>query len=79
MDNIEKFLSKLSQKELAIILGIMQKISNWEFVNLDTKKLKWEENIYRVRKGNIRIIFKKEWDKWKIINIDFRWNIYKKW
>ncbi|HRX63509.1 MAG TPA: hypothetical protein P5060_00165 [Candidatus Absconditabacterales bacterium] len=78
MDNIEKFLSKLSQKELAIILGIMQKISNGEFVNLDTKKLKGEENIYRVRKGNIRIIFKKEGDKGKIINIDFRGNIYKK-
>jgi len=50
MDNIDKFLSKLSAKELDIVLYIMQKISKWDFVWLDYKKLKWEQNLYRVRK-----------------------------
>lgn len=77
MDNIDKFLSKLSQKELEIILDIMKKISNWDVLDLDSKKLKWEKDLYRVRKWKIRIIFKKEWTKWIIINIDYRENIYK--
>jgi mRNA-degrading endonuclease RelE of RelBE toxin-antitoxin system len=77
MDNIDKFLSKLSTKELDIVLYIMQKISKWDFVWLDCKKLKWEQNLYRIRKWKIRIIFRKDLEKWIIVNIDYRGNIYK--
>jgi mRNA-degrading endonuclease RelE of RelBE toxin-antitoxin system len=77
MDNIDKFLSKLSAKELDIVLYIMQKISKWDFVWLDYKKLKWEQNLYRVRKWKMRIIFRKVLEKWIIVNIDFRGSVYK--
>ena len=46
----------------------------------DVKKLKGYENYYRLRVGDIRIIFEKEDDKLKIIVIDIgnRGQIYNK-
>ena len=46
----------------------------------DVKKLKGYENYYRLRVGDIRIIFEKEDDKIKIIVIDIgnRGQIYNK-
>ncbi len=55
MDNICKFLQKLSQKELKIVDEVMSKIQAGDLGDLDNKKLKGFANIFRVRKGNIRI------------------------
>jgi mRNA-degrading endonuclease RelE of RelBE toxin-antitoxin system len=54
---------------------LMRKIRRGDLVGLDVKKLVGEQELYRVRKGKIRIVFEVEK---KIIDIDFRGNIYKK-
>lgn len=62
MDKISKALKKLSvqeRKELKVILG---KIKSGELNGFDIKKLKGKDNIFRVRKGSIRIIFLKDKD-----------------
>ncbi|HHD92410.1 MAG TPA: hypothetical protein ENL06_02170 [Candidatus Portnoybacteria bacterium] len=59
MDKIEKALKKLNKKEKQKIKGILNQISDSNFRNLDFKKLKGRNDIYRVRKGDIRIIFRK--------------------
>jgi len=76
MDKIQKFLLKLSVKEREVILFIVQKILSWEIQNLDQKKLKWEEYLYRVRKWNIRIVYYKKENNIKIIDINYRGKIY---
>lgn len=57
MDKIEKALSKLDERERKIIKIILQKIKQRKAGSLDVKKLKGRDDIFRVRKGDIRIIF----------------------
>jgi len=58
MDLIQKFLRKLDRKRHKIVLAVFEKLKKGDFSNLDIKKLKGDSNVYRVRKGRIRIIFR---------------------
>lgn len=60
MDKIKKALKNLLASDRKIIKDILLKIQfgNWE--SLDIKKLKNNDNIFRVRKGKMRIIFKSD-------------------
>ena len=58
MDKISKFLNKLSQKELTDVKDVLEKIKKGETANLDIKKLKGADNFFRIRKGDIRIIYR---------------------
>jgi mRNA-degrading endonuclease RelE of RelBE toxin-antitoxin system len=59
MDKIEKELSKLSPKEKENLKFILNKIKSGNFSGLDVKKLKGSNNLFRVRKGSMRIIYLK--------------------
>jgi mRNA-degrading endonuclease RelE of RelBE toxin-antitoxin system len=59
-DKIEKFLKKLSRKEFELFESLLLDIRNDQLENLDVKPLKGLQGIYRVRKGQIRIIFSKK-------------------
>ncbi|MFH1533561.1 MAG: type II toxin-antitoxin system RelE/ParE family toxin [Nitrospirota bacterium] len=76
MDKIKKFLKNLNKKEKILILKLIEKIIKNNLSKVDTKKLRGHKDLYRVRKGKIRIIFIKEKDKNTLINIDYRKNIY---
>ncbi len=56
-DKIKKALNKLSAKEKSAVLYILNKLLNNDTKGLDIKQLKGSANIYRVRKGDIRIIY----------------------
>ncbi|MDO8536811.1 MAG: type II toxin-antitoxin system RelE/ParE family toxin [bacterium] len=58
MDKIEKALKKLSEKERKQIKNILTDLYAGNFKILDVKKLKGREDIFRARKGNIRIIYR---------------------
>ena len=60
MNKIEKLLLKLSKREVAIVKDLLSKINAGNYKNLDIKKLKGNKNLFRVRKGDIRIIFSAE-------------------
>lgn len=77
MDKIQKFLQQLSGKELARVLVIMLAIQSGEWTALDMKKLMHEEDLYRVRTGKIRIVFRMVNGKWVVVNIDYRGDVYK--
>ncbi|MFA6135765.1 MAG: hypothetical protein WC705_00120 [Candidatus Paceibacterota bacterium] len=58
MDKIEKALSKLSPKErnwVSVLLGLI--LQN-KLTGIDIKKLKGREDVFRAKKGKIRIIFR---------------------
>lgn len=57
MDKIDKAIQKLTEKEKKWIKEIVKALHSGRFDNLDIKKLKGEDNIFRVRKGEIRIIY----------------------
>ncbi len=43
----------------------------------DVKKLKGIENAYRLRVGNVRVLFERHGNKIKVIKIDGRGDVYK--
>jgi mRNA-degrading endonuclease RelE of RelBE toxin-antitoxin system len=60
MDKIAKALSKLSAKERERVRAVLQKLFSGKITGLDIKKLKDENEIFRVRSGGIRIIYRKD-------------------
>lgn len=57
-DKIQKLLNSLSEKEKSKIKELLLKIKSKDFKNLDIKKLKARNDIFRIRKRKLRIIFK---------------------
>jgi mRNA-degrading endonuclease RelE of RelBE toxin-antitoxin system len=58
MDKIQKALLKFTEKERRQIKSILTELLSGQFEGLDLKKLKGREDIFRVRKGTIRIIYR---------------------
>ncbi len=57
MDQFEKAFKKLSAKEQKQLEDILARLEAGFFKNLDIKKLRGSDDIYRVRKGDIRVIY----------------------
>jgi len=72
MDKIEKALNKLSSGERKKLKKIFIQIDRKDFENLDLKKLKGRNDVFRIRKSNIRIIFRKIDNSIKILSIERR-------
>jgi len=72
MDKIQKALSKLSAKEKQEFKNLLLQIERVNFKHLDLKKLKSRKDIFRVRKGRIRVIFYKKDDLIKVLSIERR-------
>ena len=58
MDKINKALQKLTLRERETMKEILVKLKGQQFRGLDMKKLKGRDDIFRVRKGKIRIIYR---------------------
>jgi len=72
MDRIDKFLSKLSFKDRIIALEYLDAVKSRKFENLNFKKLKGFDNLYRVKKSRLRIIFYMDETEIRIIKVDNR-------
>ncbi len=72
MDKIEKALKKLSSKERILFKKILISIENGQFNKFDIKKLKNRADIYRLRKGKMRIIFRIEDKEIAILTLEKR-------
>lgn len=58
MDKIDKALKKLSEKERATVKLILIRLEKRELGGLDIQKLRGRRDIFRIRKGNVRIIYR---------------------
>lgn len=58
MNKIEKALAKLSVKERQCVQRILASLAGGNIAGLNIKKLKGRDDILRVRKGDIRIIYR---------------------
>jgi mRNA-degrading endonuclease RelE of RelBE toxin-antitoxin system len=72
VDKIEKALKKLTEKERKIVKNIFINIQREKTKDLDLKKLKGRNDIFRVRKGKIRIVFRKNKESILILSIERR-------
>lgn len=73
MDKISKALGKLTNKEREIVKVVLTRLSKNNIRGFDVKKLKGREDIFRIRKGKLRIIYRLTEDKKTyIIAIDRR-------
>ncbi len=59
MDKIGKALRKLSSKERNAFTVLLRAIQEGRLELLDVKKLAGHDDIFRVRKGSYRVIFRK--------------------
>lgn len=60
MDKVAKALKKLSQKEQELVREILVKLGNKQLENLDLRKLRGRDDVFRVRKGKLRIIYRQD-------------------
>ena len=72
MDKVEKALNKLGAKERKRVKEILFRIEKSNFQNLDVKKLKGREDVFRLRQGGIRIIFCRKDNSIKVLMIERR-------
>ena len=59
MDAIEKALKKLTTKDRERVKELLEKLAAGRLYGLDIKKLQGRDDIFRIRKGDIRIVYRK--------------------
>ena len=72
MDKIDKALNELIFKEKERIKNIIKALQLGRFDNLNIKKLKGFQDVFRVRKGRLRIVYQLLDRKIIILKIDKR-------
>ncbi len=58
MEKVSKALGRLTVKEREKVKEILVRLKNGQSGGLDLKKLKGREDIFRIRKGKLRIIYR---------------------
>ena len=71
-DKIKKALAKLSAKDREIVKLLILRIKLHDTVGLNISQLKGHSDLFRVKKGRTRIIYRKNSQEFKIIKIDLR-------
>jgi mRNA-degrading endonuclease RelE of RelBE toxin-antitoxin system len=71
-DEIKKFLVKVSLPERLLIKNLIKKIVNNNLQGLQIKKLVGSTDIFRIRKGKFRIIYKRMKSDYIIMSIERR-------
>lgn len=59
-DRIDKALGRLTDSERGKIKTLLRRIVSGDISGMDIKKLKGRMDIFRVRQGKMRIIFRKD-------------------
>ena len=72
MDKITKFLKRLNSKEQERMIKIVADIIAGETAHYGSKKLKGHTNLYRIRIGDIRVIYLDLNAERNIVSIDRR-------
>lgn len=72
MDKIDKFLRKLSNAESTLLMKVIADILAYKTERYDVKKLTGYRDIYRVRIGNKRIIYRQLSDDIEILDVSLR-------
>jgi mRNA-degrading endonuclease RelE of RelBE toxin-antitoxin system len=72
MDKVDKFLKRLSRQEFIEAEKLIERIVASDLSDLNVKKLKGTSFLFRVRKGDIRVIFQRKEGIVRILEIERR-------
>lgn len=72
MDKIDKALKRLTDKEREQVKKILRQLTSGNLRGLDVMKLKGREDVFRVRKGSLRVIYRVEEGEIFILAIERR-------
>ncbi len=72
MPTLKKLLSKFNREDRQILESLIDKIISLDWYGLDVKKLKGENDIFRVRKGKVRIIYQIRYGQIFILKVGHR-------
>lgn len=72
MDRIGKAVAKLSEKERALVKDIVLRLIRGDMGSLDIRKLKGYSDIFRARKGKVRILYRSDSGSIVILKIGHR-------
>lgn len=71
-DKIKKLLAKLNTQERELVKLLILRVKLDDTVGLDIKQLKGHTDLFRVRKGRLRIVYRKDTNSFLIVRIDRR-------
>lgn len=57
MPSLKKLLLRFKKEERIVLENLIERIFSLDWRNLDIKKLKGYQNVFRLRKGKLRIIY----------------------
>ncbi len=72
MPTLERLLSRFNKEDKKILEYLIGRVASLNWQSLNIKKLKGYQDIFRLRKGKIRIIFTKIGKNIRIISIERR-------
>lgn len=76
IDKIQKFIQSLDETTREKVQIRLREIIKNTVSQKQSKKLQGSKDVYRVRIGKIRILYKKKKEDIEILDIDYRGNIY---
>ncbi|MGH7238232.1 MAG: hypothetical protein ACREGF_06880 [Candidatus Saccharimonadales bacterium] len=71
-DKIKKMLAKLSAQDRELIKLLILRIKLDDTEGLDIKRIQSHTDLYRIRKGRLRIVYRKNAQNFLIVRIDRR-------
>ena len=77
MDDFLKAILRLSKKEQDFWLSVIRALGRGDITFLDIKKLSGFKTLYRVRKGDLRLVFRVIEDKNVPLRFGARGDVYK--
>lgn len=72
MPTLKKLLSRFNRVDREVLESLIEKVIFLDWHGLDIKKLQGYQDIFRLRRGKIRVIFAKVGKEVSIINIERR-------
>lgn len=72
MNELQKSLAKLPKEYKSTFELLMVRLLSRDFLGLDISKLKGQKNIYRLKHGKLRIIFKIQNDELFVLQVGLR-------
>lgn len=72
MDKVSKLLKKLTGPEKKVLQKLLKQVGRTGLEGLDVKRLVGREDIFRIRKSDLRVILRLEKGKFFILTVERR-------
>ena len=72
MNDIQKAIAKLSREHKAVFDSIMMRLLARDFLGLDITKLKGHKDVFRVKRGKLRVIFRMSHKELLVLEVGLR-------